>query len=146
MTEQKSGESFLGKGLKMNRFVAIAAAIGLSAAVLSGCTATSQPIVDTKGVDPNQYAKDNAECQNYADQANVAGDAAIGAVGGAAGGAALGAITGALVPGVSAGGGAAMGAATGGLLGLGGGAYSGVEQKREIYRNCMRNRGYSVLN
>ncbi|HVZ01551.1 MAG TPA: hypothetical protein VHA35_18730 [Dongiaceae bacterium] len=130
----------------MNRFVAIAAAIGLSAAVLSGCTATSQPIVDTKGVDPNQYAKDNAECQNYADQANVAGDAAIGAVGGAAGGAALGAITGALVPGVSAGGGAAMGAATGGLLGLGGGAYSGVEQKREIYRNCMRNRGYSVLN
>jgi len=63
----------------MNRFVAFAAAIGLSAAVLSGCTATSQPIVDTKGVDSNQYAKDNSECQNYADQANVAGDAAIGA-------------------------------------------------------------------
>jgi hypothetical protein len=130
----------------MNRIVALAAALGLSAAVLSGCTATSQPIVDTKGTDPATYARDDADCQNYASNANVAGDAAIGAVGGAAGGAALGAITGALVPGVSAGGGAAMGAATGGLLGLGGGAYSGVEQKREIYRNCMRNRGYSVLN
>jgi hypothetical protein len=129
----------------MNRFVAFAAAVGLSAAVLSGCTATSQPIVDTKGVDSNQYAKDNADCQNYADNANVAGDAAVGAVGGAAGGAALGAVTGALTGG-GAGTGAAIGAATGGLLGLGGGAYSGVEQKREIYRNCMRNRGYSVLN
>jgi hypothetical protein len=130
----------------MNRIVSFAAAIGLSAAVLSGCTATSQPIVDTKGVDSNQYAKDNSDCQNYADQANVAGDAAIGAVGGAAGGAALGAITGAILPGASAGTGAALGAATGGVLGLGGGAYSGVEQRREIYRNCMRNRGYSVLN
>jgi len=129
----------------MNRLVAFAAAIGLSAAILSGCTATSQPIVDTKGVDSNQYAKDNADCQNYADNANVAGDAAVGAVGGAAGGAALGAITGALTGG-GAGTGAAIGAATGGVLGLGGGAYSGVEQKREIYRNCMRNRGYSVLN
>src|SRR5215831_9831856 len=130
----------------MKRIVAFAAAFGLSAAILSGCTATSQPIVDTKGTDPNQYARDNSDCQTYADNANVAGDAAIGAVGGAAGGAALGAITGALVPGVSAGGGAALGAASGGVLGLGAGAYSGVEQKREIYRNCMKNRGYSVLN
>ena len=130
----------------MNRFVAFAAAIGLSAAILSGCTAASQPIVDTKGGDQNQYAQDKAECENYSNNANVAGDAAIGAVGGAAGGAAVGASTGALVPGGSAGGGAAMGAATGGLLGLGGGAYSGVEQKHEIFRNCMRNRGYSVLN
>lgn len=130
----------------MNRFVAMAAAIGFAGTVLAGCTATNQPIVDTKGVDPNQYAVDKADCENYAENANVAGDAAIGAVGGAAGGAALGAITGALVPGVSAGGGAALGAATGGLVGLGGGAYSGIEQKREIFRNCMRNRGYSVLN
>jgi hypothetical protein len=138
---------FLGKGGKMNRFTAVAAfALGLAAMGLAGCTATNQPIVDTKGVDPNRYAQDQSECQQYADQANVAGDAAVGAVGGAAGGAALGAITGALVPGVSAGGGAALGAASGGLLGLGGGAYSGVEQRREIFRNCMKNRGYSVLN
>ena len=130
----------------MKRFMAIAASLGIAAVALAGCTATSQPMVDTKGVDPSQYSMDDRECQNYASNANVAGDAAVGALGGAAGGAALGAITGALVPGVSAGGGAALGAATGGVLGLGGGAYSGVEQKREIYRNCMKNRGYSVLN
>jgi hypothetical protein len=130
----------------MKRFLAVAATLGIAAVALAGCTATSQPIVDTKGTDPAQYSADDRDCQNYAANANVAGDAAVGALGGAAGGAALGAITGALVPGVSAGGGAALGAATGGVLGLGGGAYSGVEQKREIYRNCMRNRGYSVLN
>jgi hypothetical protein len=130
----------------MKRFMAVAATLGIAAVALAGCTATSQPIVDSKGVDSQQFASDKYECEQYADQANVAGDTAIGAVGGAAGGAALGAITGALVPGVSAGGGAALGAAGGGLLGLGGGAYSGVEQKREIYRNCMKNRGYSVLN
>ena len=130
----------------MNRFLAVAVTFGLAAAALTGCTATSQPIVDTHGVDANQYAKDNSECQQYADQANVVGDAAVGTVGGAAGGAALGAITGALVPGVSAGSGAALGAASGAAVGLGAGAYTGVEQKREIYRNCMKNRGYSVLN
>ncbi|HVM86274.1 MAG TPA: hypothetical protein VMW18_20435 [Candidatus Binatia bacterium] len=129
----------------MNRFFAAAVAMGLSAAALTGCTATSQPIVDTHGVDAAQYSKDDSECQQYANNANVAGDAAVGAVGGAAGGAALGAITGALTGG-GAGTGAAIGAATGGVLGLGGGAYSGVEQKREIYRNCMKGRGYSVLN
>ena len=130
----------------MKRFLAVAATLGFAAVALAGCTATSQPIVDSKGTDPQQFANDKYECEQYADQANVAGDAAVGALGGAAGGAALGAITGALVPGVSAGGGAALGAATGGVVGLGAGAYSGVEQKREIYRNCMRNRGYSVLN
>jgi hypothetical protein len=111
----------------MKRFLAVAATLGIAAVALAGCTATSQPIVDTKGVDQQQFAQDKYECEQYADQANVAGDAAVGALGGAAGGAALG-------------------AATGGVVGLGGGAYSGVEQKREIYRNCMRNRGYSVLN
>jgi outer membrane lipoprotein SlyB len=129
----------------MKRFMAVAAALGIAAA-LTGCTATSQPIVDTKGVDSQQFANDKYECEQYADQANVAGDAAVGALGGAAGGAAIGAITGALVPGVGVGSAAALGAATGGAVGLGGGAYSGIEQKREIYRNCMRNRGYSVLN
>jgi hypothetical protein len=138
---------FLGKGDKMNRFMAAAAfAFGLAAMGLAGCTATQQPIVDTKGVDPNRYAQDKYECEQYSSQANVASDAAIGTLGGAAGGAALGAITGALVPGVGVGTAAGLGAASGAALGLGGGALSGVEQKREIFRNCMKNRGYSVLN
>jgi outer membrane lipoprotein SlyB len=114
--------------------------------VLAGCSSTSQPMVDTKGVDSARYQQDNYECQQYANQVSPVGDAAVGAVGGAAAGAALGAITGALVGGVSAGSGAALGAATGGALGLGGGAVTGVQNQREVFRNCMRGRGYNVLN
>ena len=70
-----------------------------------------------KHVDPNKYQQDLAECRQYADQVDVAGDTAtdalVGAGIGAAGGAVLGAITG------SAGAGAAIGAGVGGI---GGGA------------------------
>lgn len=70
----------------------------------------------------------------------------LGALGGAAAGAALGAITGALVGGVGAGEAAAFGAATGGAVGLGGGAVTGVQNQRDVYRRCMAGRGYNVLN
>src|SRR4051812_50068276 len=113
----------------MKRFLAVAASLGFAAVALAGCTATSQPIVDTHGVDNQQFSQDKYECEQYADNANVAGDAAVGALGGAAGGAALGAITGALVPGVSAGGGGGPGAGRGGGPGLGGGGLSGGGQK-----------------
>jgi hypothetical protein len=47
---------------------------------------------------------------------------------------------------VSAGSGAAVGAATGGAVGVGAGAYSGVKDQEQIINNCMRGRGYNVLN
>ncbi len=120
--------------------------IGLTSLGLAGCSQTRQPIVDTKGVDSARYQQDNYECQQYAQQVSPVEDAATGALGGAAAGAALGAITGALTGGVSAGEGAAFGAAAGGALGLGGGAVTGIEQQRDIYRRCMIGRGYNVLN
>ncbi len=120
--------------------------LALALTGLSACSSTAQPIVDTKGVNSTQYNQDNYECQQYANQVSPVGDAAVGAVGGAATGAALGAITGALVGGVGVGEGAAFGAATGGALGLGGGAVTGVQNQRQVYRNCMAGRGYSVLN
>ncbi len=123
-----------------------AMALALAVSGLSACSSTAQPIVDTKGVNSTQYNQDNYECQQYANQVSPVGDAAVGAVGGAATGAALGAITGALVGGVGVGEGAAFGAATGGALGLGGGAVTGVQNQRQVYRNCMAGRGYSVLN
>lgn len=126
----------------MKRFVSLAVA----AAVLAGCSSYSQPMVDTKGVDSTRYNQDNYECEQYANQVSPVGDAAVGALGGAAAGAALGAITGALVGGVSAGTGAAVGAAGGGALGLGGGAVTGVQNQRDVYRRCMAGRGYNVLN
>jgi len=129
---------------RISMVTALTLSLGVSG--LSACSSTNQPIVDTKGVNATQYNQDNYECQQYAQQVSPVGDAVVGAVGGAAAGAALGAITGALVGGVSAGQGAAFGAATGGALGLGGGAVTGVQNQRQVYRNCMSGRGYNVLN
>jgi outer membrane lipoprotein SlyB len=120
--------------------------MAVALATLTGCAQTYQPVVDTKGHDSARYQQDLAECRQYAQQVNPAGDAAVSGLGGAAAGAALGAITGALVGGVSAGSGAALGAATGGAVGVGTGAYSGVKEQERIINNCMRGRGYNVLN
>jgi outer membrane lipoprotein SlyB len=126
----------------MKRLVTLAVAM----ATLAGCAQTYQPVVDTKGQDSARYQQDLYECRQYAEQVSPAGKAAVSGLGGAAAGAALGAITGALVGGVSAGEGAAVGAATGGAVGVGAGAYSGVKDQEQIINNCLRNRGYSVLN
>jgi hypothetical protein len=126
----------------MKRFLATA----MAAATLAGCAQTYQPIVDTRGQDSARYQQDLYECRQYAEQVSPAGQAAVGGVGGAAAGAALGAITGALVGGVSAGEGAAVGAATGGAVGVGTGAYKGVNEQQQVIDNCLRGRGYSVLN
>ncbi|HVJ34074.1 MAG TPA: glycine zipper family protein [Terriglobia bacterium] len=113
---------------------------------LMGCAQSYQPVVDTKGVDTARYQQDLYECRQYAEQVSPAGDAAIGGLGAAAGGAALGAITGAILPGVSAGTGAALGAATGGAVGVAGGTAKGITDQQRIIDNCLRGRGYNVLN
>ena len=46
----------------MKRFLAVAATLGVAAVALAGCTATSQPMVDTKGVDSQQFSQDKYEC------------------------------------------------------------------------------------
>ncbi len=126
----------------MKRFVTLAVAM----ATLAGCAQTYQPVVDTKGQDSARYQQDLYECRQYAEQVSPAGQAAVGGLGGAAAGAALGAITGALVGGVSAGEGAAFGAATGGAVGVGTGAYRGIDEQQRVIDNCLRGRGYNVLN
>jgi outer membrane lipoprotein SlyB len=126
----------------MKKFLALAVAM----ATLAGCAQTYQPVVDTRGHDSARYQQDLFECRQYAEQVSPAGKAAVTGVGGAAAGAALGAITGALVGGVGAGEAAAVGAATGGAVGVGAGAYSGVNDQQQIIDNCLRGRGYNVLN
>ena len=111
---------------------------------LAGCAQSYQPVVDTKGVDSARYQQDLYECRQYAEQTSPAGDAAVGGVAGAAGGAALGAIVGAFTG--NAGQGAAIGAATGGAVGVAGGAGKGINDQQTIINNCLRGRGYSVLN
>ena len=108
---------------------------------LAGCT--SDPIVDTKGVDPARYQADLVECRQYAEQVSVAGNAAGGGLLGGAAGAAVGAAVGAVTgnPGT----GAAVGAAGGGTSGVIGGTARGVSKQERVVRNCLRGRGYSVL-
>lgn len=108
---------------------------------IAGCA--SDPIIDTKGVDQARYKADLAECRQYADQVSVTGNAAggglLGGAAGAAVGAAIGAVTG------NPGTGAAVGAAGGGTSGLIGGTARGASKQDRVVRNCLRGRGYSVL-
>lgn len=119
-------------------------AILTAAILLSACAgADYQPVVDMHGHSAVAYQADLSQCQQTARSArnntNIAEDAGIGAVGGAA----LGAVGGAI------GGNAGLGAGVGALAGLVGGAgfkEARTEEREEtIVKNCMRARGYKVL-
>ena len=120
-----------------------AAALLLTALTLSGC-AHQQPapggvIVDMKGVDPVQYQKDLNECRAYADQVDAASKVGGSAAGAAAVGGAVGAIFG-------GGHGAAQGAGAGAVVGGAHGVQDTLDERNQVVRTCVRNRGYSVLN
>lgn len=119
-----------------------AAALALCGLTLAGC-ASDEPIVDLKGVDQQRYAQDVAECREIADQVGVGGSAAgggaLGALGGAAVGAAIGAVTG------NPGRGASIGAAGGGTGGVIKGTQRGYDKQERVLRNCLKGRGYKVL-
>ena len=113
------------------------------ALLTQGCAGKKpgEPIIDTKGVDMVLYQNDLEECSEYADEVGVGQQAAVGAVSGAVVGAAVGAIwdgyRGQSVE---------RGAATGAVLGGAGGTASGVTERHRVVKNCLRNRGYAVLN
>lgn len=118
--------------------------LALAAATLVvGCAETYRPIVDTKGADMSSYEQDLSECRGYASQVSPAKSALGGAVLGGAAGGALGAVGGAFTgrPGFNA----ARGAALGGTGGLLAGGYKGAQDQTHVVRNCMRGRGYRVL-
>lgn len=107
---------------------------GLAAA---GCAGKSKPIIDPAGVDMVQYEKDLAECEQIAQQVEQkAGEKAAG---------------GALVTGAI---GAVLGGSDGAKKGVGVGAIGGAargagetsRERAKVVKNCLRNRGYSVLN
>ncbi len=102
----------------------------------TGCAAHPDPIIDTKGVDPDALAQDWQECEAYTEQIHVSKGVAKGSATGAVVGAVGGAIDG------EAGKGAGYGA-------LYGGTRSGLdadEEKQRVFKRCMRGRGYKVLN
>lgn len=106
--------------------------------ILGGCV--SQGIViDKKGVDMARYEQDLAECRQYAEEVATGTEVAKSAAGSAAVGAAVGAILGDRRSAEKL---AGVGAVTGAAHG---GARAG-EEKVRIVKNCLRGRGYKVLN
>lgn len=109
----------------------------MSIIIAAGCA--HRPIIDSRGVDMVQYERDLSQCKAYADQVMVARKAGVGAVAGAAIGAAVGAAVG---DSETAGRLAGAGAVTGAAKGTG----RGVNERHRVVNNCLRNRGYAVLN
>ena len=124
------------------------ATTAICAALSVGCATQPQghrTLVDTyaPGFSHEQYRVDMDQCNGFAAQRPVGESAANGAMGGLVVGALFGAIVGSAYD--DTGYGAAYGAALGTTSGAVQGAASGVEAQRSIVRECMRGRGYRVL-
>jgi hypothetical protein len=102
--------------------------------VLAGCA--SKPIIDTYNVDMVQYEKDLGQCEEIARQVEAgkitAGSAAFGAGVGAAYGVVRGDV--------------GESAASGAVAGAAGGMLKSDNEKARVTKNCLRHRGYVVLN
>lgn len=111
----------------------------LAIAVTTGCAGSrhNNPVIDPAGVDMGQYQDDLVACQQISQQ--VEQKAGAGAVGGAIFGALVGSILGDSRAAMkSAGAGAVVGGAKGGA--------ATQREKGVVVKNCMRERGYTVLN
>jgi outer membrane lipoprotein SlyB len=106
---------------------------------LAACTTTDEIIIDQKGVNMAAYQQDLAECKSYSASVNTGEKAAVGAATGAVVGGLVGAITGGSE-------GAAKGAGIGAVGGGAKGAGQGAETEVQVVKNCLRGRGYRVLN
>lgn len=106
------------------------------ALLAAGCAAHPDPIVDMTGVDPVLYQQDLEDCRQYSRQIKTEVGVAKGAAGGAAVGGAIGAI----------GGDTAKGAGVGAVAGGAKSAQLNEREKQRVVKNCMRMRGYKVLN
>ena len=106
-------------------------------AALAACA--SDPIIDPKGVNTAQYNQDLAECRVLADQVATGKQAA----GGAAAGAVVGAVVGAAVGNSDT---AQRAAGAGATLGAAKGTGRAMNERERVVRNCLRGRGYNVLN
>ncbi|MDB2434394.1 glycine zipper family protein [Luminiphilus sp.] len=109
-------------------------------ACAGGRSLVDAPIIDRKGVDMNQYFADKAECEVYATEVNTGEKVTRGVIGGAVVGGAIGAIVNRGSN--SAERGAGVGAVTGGVRGT----QEGIQEQERVVKQCLRGRGYRVLN
>jgi outer membrane lipoprotein SlyB len=106
--------------------------------ILTSCTTTGEIIIDEKGVDMAHYQENLTECESYAQQVKVGEKTAKGTASGAVVGGAVGAVS----HHRDTAEGAAIGAITGGVAGLS----EGERDQVRVVKNCLRGRGYHVLN
>ena len=102
--------------------------------LISACA--SKPIIDTQNVNMVQYQKDLADCENIAEQVESGKITAKSAAFGTGVGAAHGAIDGDI----------GNSAAHGAVTGAAGGLLKSDNEKARVTKNCLRYRGYRVLN
>ena len=118
----------------------------VSACLITGCVSnpslvgTSDPIIDTKGVDMNQYMIDKRECQAYASEVRRGEKIARGAAAGAVVGGAIGAVINREPNSTE------RGAGVGAISGAARGAGEGAREAGRVVKQCLRGRGYRVLN
>lgn len=103
------------------------------------CTTTNEIIIDEKYSPMANYEADLAECQGYAEQVAMGEKTAKGAASGAVIGGAVGGIT-------DGSEGAARGAGVGAVTGAAKGVNRGEQDRLRVVKNCLRNRGYVILN
>ncbi len=115
-------------------------AVLVAASLTAGCAIPQhRPIIDMGNKSYSAYQQDLEECTNLSKQVDAGGQALEGAAGGA--------IIGALLAMAAGGRGyAGAGAKVGLLSGIVGGSARGVTEERAVLSNCLRGRGYSVLN
>ncbi len=114
-------------------------AAALLAALAAACTTTDEIIIDERGVDMARYRQDLAECRSYSDQVKTGEKVARGT----ASGAVVGGATGAILDGTE---GATRGAGVGAVAGATRGVIRGSEEEVRVVKQCLRGRGYRVLN
>lgn len=113
--------------------------ISATVLTLSACTTTDEIIIDTNGVNMSRYDQDLTECKIYSQEVKTGKKAAKGAASGALVGAAIGAITGNSRT-------AAQGAGVGAVSGGAKGVSRGEQDEVVVVKNCLKGRGYKVLN
>ncbi|HNP64845.1 MAG TPA: glycine zipper domain-containing protein [Woeseiaceae bacterium] len=110
-------------------------ALGLCSGLVA-CAAHPDPIVDMKGVNPDRFAQDWADCESDSEQIEIG----KGVAKGAGAGGAVGAVGGAIHDDIG------RGAATGALIGATRSGLDADREKQQVFKRCLRGRGYKVLN
>ena len=109
----------------------------LTGLTISGCAGKSGPVIDPAGVDMVEYEKDLAECEKIAQQVEQkAGEQGLGGA----------LVTGAIGAVIGGSDGAKKGAGIGFIGGAAGGARETNRERATVVKNCLRNRGYAILN